>query len=143
MAAESIVSERSYTKLCVVAFEEVRIQMVKRRTFAFERRQGIVKLGIFLCLFAGVVAFGFSVVKEANQAPSPGPMPPTATPMVSSSPTFKALTSSQIQEQISGLAQDTAISAIAKPFIINPDGSVLAEDTYLIKHFHQYSPILN
>ena len=44
MAAESIVSERSYTKLCVVAFEEVRIQMVKRRTFAFERRQGIVKL---------------------------------------------------------------------------------------------------
>jgi hypothetical protein len=49
--------------------------------FVFLRRANqYVQLGIFLCLFACVVALDVSVLKEANQGPSPGPTVPTPGP---------------------------------------------------------------
>jgi hypothetical protein len=64
----------------------------------FNKANQYVQLGVFLCLFGGVVAFGISINKEAttpntsSSSPTPTPATPTPSPLKTATPTYPTTT---------------------------------------------------
>ena len=89
-----------------------------------------VQLGVFLCLFGGVVAFGISINKEAT---TPAPAPTPATPTLSPLKTARAdINATKHPEQGHGFDRGYASTGDCSGPWVRGDARLESNDTFVI-----------